>query len=1243
MVEKKELQDRKKIVSAAMAAAFIFIVSSLVFMNSTYDQVKAEILASIRDVEKRNIALLRQNLLINRDFVTSISMTLGRLTPELNSPEAIRFIREQNRFTGFGALYLINRDGNMYFGNPLNKGEQEYFKGIMSKNQIHSNIRISGSGKGGYLTINSVIINDSKAIGVLSARFYQDRLNELVTFDIFGQGGYCYLLSKDGAIIARSDNPKVNMDAVALPDLFSSSSGGEDGSKYCATIAGAMQKGLSGEIIYPTKGGNKVVSYIPVGTADLYLLTSVPENVVFAAASGDFFKGILFVMVSFAIFGSFMLFFFRTIRKNSEIIKSTNRELSLIYESMPGGIVRYVREDQKWRIKSANEGFYRLIGCSKEEFERNYGGNIFKILSEPMPREAREEFWSKIDNEEPFETELKLNSGSGDPKWVCMNIDYIRNEDETREVVAIFSDITGIKAADRELYVNKEQFDIVKRLTNVIFFEWDTETGTISHSSNFLDFFDPLDSYENFPYSLKGYGAFSQEDAEGLITLFEEFREGLTESDAEVKAVNRHGDSRWYKVSMSAIFDGSGRPLKVVGILSDIDEQKRKLQTAEESAMKDPLTQLYNKVSTKALIEEYISANQNQGAFMMLDIDNFKRVNDTLGHLYGDAVLSELAHTLKSLFSDTDIIGRVGGDEFVVFMTNINELAVIRTKAERILSAFKRPFRTENAEQGISCSIGVSIYPGHGSTYDELMQKADSSLYFSKSSGKDQCTLYADDVQSCGLFALGEARGTTEIAVPHGFVQKNFRENVAEYILKLFYQYDDVDTAVPILLEFVGNSFKMGRMDVSVFSEDDTYYEILYEWCDEGVSPLKKEGKKFFADEWSSIKAQLDENDILLCQDADIGIPDYLENDHMRVRGVKSTMLCYIIEKGKRRAVLAFEYLKEKHIFTKEEKETIRTISDTISLFVLRARERALYNEKVSQMKNWEIVLDETDDVVYVSDAENYDLLYLNKAGRELPWIAGRDFRCRKCHEFFFGTDKPCSFCTMDLLSKDKYYIWERTDQNSGNHYMLKDKLIDWNGRLARIEWAINLTEKEQQQKILSSRLKIEKALLEGIGEMAYATDLEESMNVILRRVAELYKADRSYMMRINDDGRTISMTNEWLAEGVAPAIGNLQHFPLYRSPLWQKAFTKQETVFLKDISEFRETYPEEYERLAVQGIEEMYAIPITIKGKFWGFLGVDTPRRYKGDMYVLESVAYFVADEISKRRLIESSEGKGE
>jgi len=129
--------------------------------------------------------------------------------------------------------------------------------------------------------------------------------------------------------------------------------------------------------------------------------------------------------------------------------------------------------------------------------------------------------------------------------------------------------------------------------------------------------------------------------------------------------------------------------------------------------------------------------------------------------------------------------------------------------------------------------------------------------------------------------------------------------------------------------------------------------------------------------------------------------------------------------------------------------------------------------------------------------------------------------------------------------------------------------------------------------------------------------------------------ADRSYMMRINEDGKTISMTNEWLSEGIAPEIGNLQNFHFSKSPLWFRAFTMQEPVVVSNITEFKESYPEEYKRLAVQGIQNMFATPITIKGKFWGFVGVDTPRKYIGEMHVLELVAYFVADEINKRNII--------
>lgn len=124
--------------------------------------------------------------------------------------------------------------------------------------------------------------------------------------------------------------------------------------------------------------------------------------------------------------------------------------------------------------------------------------------------------------------------------------------------------------------------------------------------------------------------------------------------------------------------------------------------------------------------------------------------------------------------------------------------------------------------------------------------------------------------------------------------------------------------------------------------------------------------------------------------------------------------------------------------------------------------------------------------------------------------------------------------------------------------------------------------------------------------------------------------------MKLDDGGLTISMTNEWLGEGVSPEMGTFTDFPIGRSTLWHRAFTSNKPFFLENVENIRESQPDDYERLTRQKIEDMYAIPITIKGELWGFLGIDTPRRYKGDMYALESVAYFVADQIAKRMAIE-------
>ncbi|NLD05272.1 MAG: hypothetical protein GX672_05175, partial [Synergistaceae bacterium] len=354
----------KNIKAAAIIAALAFIVSALIFMNMTYSSVRKDIFASMHDLERQNVLVIRQSFDISKDFVSSISINLGRMTEDLNSPEAIKYIREHNWLADFGALYLIKRDGNMYFGSVNSETEKKYYTDLMSQNSSYADIKVFNLETCNYIAINAPVIHNDDIVGVLSARLYKDRLNKLVTFDIFKGTGYNYLLSRDGSILARSDHPIVNKKATTLEEIFSAP-GRNDWKIYYTAIADGMEKGVSGEMIYPAINGNRAVCYMPIGIAGMYLITSVPEDVVFSAATEHFFKGLAFVLFSLIILSLLVWCFFNAMKKNTEIIKNTNRELSLVYDNMPGGMVRYVLDGKKWKIKSANKGFFDIIGCSE--------------------------------------------------------------------------------------------------------------------------------------------------------------------------------------------------------------------------------------------------------------------------------------------------------------------------------------------------------------------------------------------------------------------------------------------------------------------------------------------------------------------------------------------------------------------------------------------------------------------------------------------------------------------------------------------------------------------------------------------------------------------------------------------------------------------------------------------------------------------------------------------------------------
>lgn len=177
----------------------------------------------------------------------------------------------------------------------------------------------------------------------------------------------------------------------------------------------------------------------------------------------------------------------------------------------------------------------------------------------------------------------------------------------------------------------------------------------------------------------------------------------------------------------------------------DIDSKKRRELHLEQQAVFDALTQVYNRSAGIRKISTALETMQPEdiSAFLILDLDNFKQVNDCLGHMMGDQVLIEVARIMKTHFRNYDVICRLGGDEFIIFIQKIPLEAL-----DKIVRSFLRKlvltYSSEGKEVTVSASVGAALAPVHGTDFSQLYEKADSALYQVKNSSKNDYMLYKE-------------------------------------------------------------------------------------------------------------------------------------------------------------------------------------------------------------------------------------------------------------------------------------------------------------------------------------------------------------------------------------------------------------------------------------------------------------------------------------------------------------------
>lgn len=200
-------------------------------------------------------------------------------------------------------------------------------------------------------------------------------------------------------------------------------------------------------------------------------------------------------------------------------------------------------------------------------------------------------------------------------------------------------------------------------------------------------------------------------------------------------------------LSVSVLLDAHGKVTHHVAIFSDISERKAAEEKIRHMAYHDPLTGLPNRIllcdrMTMALANAM--RKREKLAVMLIDLDNFKNVNDLYGHLMGDKLLQEVSSRLTVLFRASDTISRLGGDEFVVILNEMEETTAAIAAAEKIIRAITPDLAVDGQAMGISPSIGIAIYPQDGLATDELIKKADVAMYHAKRTGGRGFSFFSD-------------------------------------------------------------------------------------------------------------------------------------------------------------------------------------------------------------------------------------------------------------------------------------------------------------------------------------------------------------------------------------------------------------------------------------------------------------------------------------------------------------------
>lgn len=425
------------------------------------------------------------------------------------------------------------------------------------------------------------------------------------------------------------------------------------------------------------------------------------------------------------------------LRETKEQLADSMERQSALLDNLPGGVAVFEMAETL-KVRYISEGVYNMSGYSREEFEQASSAGNGSVLFPKGRLGFQERVLGAVASDGPIEYLYSYARENG-VRWTMIRGRVIVREPGRYPLLyTVFLDMTAQKEAELELKIQAERYNLLEQTLQESLFEYDVRLDAME-----LTFREHgalrRRRIENYLATMRETPAVPQRYVESQKEIFMEACKKATRTSFEVPIRNAAGEYRWSRVILSSVEEARGQVARVVGRVFDVHKDAQARLDAEERAMRDQMTLLYHKTAGEWQACRRLAASdpKDYAIMLMIDLDNFKQVNDCFGHRFGDEVLEKTSDFMREIFPKGAVLSRFGGDEFVVFMED-------QPDPKQLAEQFQEALRDwSNGKCAVYCSVGIAR--SATKDFNRLFRMADEAMYRAKQMGKHRCVLWDGD------------------------------------------------------------------------------------------------------------------------------------------------------------------------------------------------------------------------------------------------------------------------------------------------------------------------------------------------------------------------------------------------------------------------------------------------------------------------------------------------------------------